>query len=186
MSTTYVAFLRGINVGGKAMISMASLKETFQSLGLESVTTYINSGNVIFRAPAGAHRKLESGIERALDRSYHLPIRVVVRDIQEIADTLAHTPKSWRQPADKKCNVIFLHHHIDTPDITRHFQPKPDIEELQYYPGVLFWSADLRTLTRSNMIRLSASPLYAYMTIRIYNTVLSVYTLMQGLGKDYA
>lgn len=44
----YVALLRGINVGGKNKIEMKQLKETFLRIGLESVVTYINSGNVVF------------------------------------------------------------------------------------------------------------------------------------------
>ena len=44
----YVALLRGINVGGKNKIDMKLLKETFVRIGMESVITYINSGNVIF------------------------------------------------------------------------------------------------------------------------------------------
>ena len=44
----YVAFLRGINVGGKTIVSMAAIKEALVDLGLSDVRTYINSGNVIF------------------------------------------------------------------------------------------------------------------------------------------
>ena len=46
----YVALLRGINVGGKNIVEMARLKQAFEELGFTSVKTYINSGNVIFRA----------------------------------------------------------------------------------------------------------------------------------------
>ena len=46
---TYVALLRGINVGGKNKIAMAELKSLFSSLGFEDVLTYIQSGNVVFQ-----------------------------------------------------------------------------------------------------------------------------------------
>lgn len=46
----YIALLRGINVGGKNMIKMAELKQMFEGLGLSSVQTYIQSGNVLFRS----------------------------------------------------------------------------------------------------------------------------------------
>jgi uncharacterized protein (DUF1697 family) len=180
----YVAFLRGINVGGKTQVSMASLREVFCSLQLEDVATYINSGNVIFRAPSSKQHELEAKIEQALEQAYHLPIRVIVRSLQEMSDLIEHTPSSWEHRADKKCNVIFLHHSIDSPDIVRHFNPKPGIEEIYYRPGVLFWSADTSSLTRSTMIRLSVSSLYKYMTVRIYNTVDKVYALMQTADKQ--
>ena len=44
----YVALLRGVNVGGKNKMEMARLKATFEAAGMKDVTTYINSGNVIF------------------------------------------------------------------------------------------------------------------------------------------
>src|SRR5437588_9213870 len=46
----YVALLRAINVGGRSLIKMADLRALFESLGLASVATYIQTGNVLFRA----------------------------------------------------------------------------------------------------------------------------------------
>ena len=46
----YIALLCGINVGGKNKVSMPVLKEAFEAAGFADVKTYINSGNVIFRA----------------------------------------------------------------------------------------------------------------------------------------
>ncbi len=54
---TYVAFLRGVNVGGKGIVSMAAIKEALVAIGLSDVRTYINSGNVIF---SPEHRGLTS------------------------------------------------------------------------------------------------------------------------------
>lgn len=50
----YVALLRGINVGGHAIVSMAELRKSFAGMGFEDVATYIQSGNVVFSAPGGA------------------------------------------------------------------------------------------------------------------------------------
>jgi uncharacterized protein (DUF1697 family) len=44
----YIALLRGVNVGGKGMVSMTVLKERLTAMGLQDVATYINSGNVLF------------------------------------------------------------------------------------------------------------------------------------------
>ena len=49
---TYVAFLGGVNVGGKGIVSMAAIKEALVALGLSDARTYINSGNVIFAGRA--------------------------------------------------------------------------------------------------------------------------------------
>ena len=62
----FVALLRGVNVGGNNMISMSSLKESFASVGFKQVTTYINSGNIVFKSKEGDSRKLKSKIEQML------------------------------------------------------------------------------------------------------------------------
>ena len=51
---TYVALLRGINVGGRTKVAMADLRKLFGALEAEDVTTYLQSGNVVFRSNAAA------------------------------------------------------------------------------------------------------------------------------------
>ena len=46
--TKYIALLRGINVGGKNIIKMTDLKTAFEGCGFQNVSTYINSGNILF------------------------------------------------------------------------------------------------------------------------------------------
>src|SRR5467141_145093 len=65
---TYVAFLRGVNVGGKGIVSMAAIKEALVALGLSDVRTYINSGNVIFSTRASDAQRLTAWIEKALEQ----------------------------------------------------------------------------------------------------------------------
>ena len=62
--TVFVALLRGVNVGGKNMISMSSLKESFEEMGFGGVVTYINSGNIMFKSKEADARKLERKIEQ--------------------------------------------------------------------------------------------------------------------------
>ena len=67
----YVALLRGINVGGKNIIKMTDLKTCVESLGLENVETYIQSGNVLFRTGEADQVHLESRLEEALSAAFH-------------------------------------------------------------------------------------------------------------------
>lgn len=53
----YLALLRGINVGGANIIPMSALRASFEALGFDDVLTYIQSGNVVFRARRGDPRK---------------------------------------------------------------------------------------------------------------------------------
>jgi len=61
---TYIALLRGINVGGNKMIAMAELRAALAELGFADVRTLLQSGNVVFRAPAQPPEKLERRLEK--------------------------------------------------------------------------------------------------------------------------
>ena len=52
-SKTFVALLRGVNLAGRNKVSMPELRSALESLGLEDVVTYIQSGNVVFRTRGG-------------------------------------------------------------------------------------------------------------------------------------
>ena len=65
----YVAFLRGINVGGKNKIKMETLREVCVKLGFENVKTYINSGNIIFETSQSDDQKLAEQIEEAIEKA---------------------------------------------------------------------------------------------------------------------
>src|SRR5207245_9222351 len=85
------AFLRGINVGGKAIVSMAAIKEALVDLGLSDVRTYINSGNVIFSTRASDTQKLGVKIEKALEERTGMPIMVLVTDhkgLKQLVDAI--------------------------------------------------------------------------------------------------
>ena len=69
---SYVALLRGINVGGKNLIRMPALKACFEAKGFEDVATYIQSGNVLFRAPASPAPELSRRIEKMLAQGVRL------------------------------------------------------------------------------------------------------------------
>ncbi|HEY5667888.1 MAG TPA: DUF1697 domain-containing protein, partial [Candidatus Saccharimonadales bacterium] len=137
----------------------------------------------IFTDGTSDSRQLETTIEAVLNKTFKLPITVIVRSQTEIRDLLEHLPESWSASTSQKCNVIFLRHTIDTPKLLDELAPKPGIEELHYYPGTLLWSAPTSNLTKSNMIKLSLNPKYKAMTVRIVNTVRKIYALMEDASK---
>src|SRR5512138_933352 len=152
--TTFVALLRGVNVGGNNMIAMSSLKASFEKLRLRDVATYINSGNVLFKAAEADARKLEKKLEGMLARDHQLNCRVVVRSFLEMSRLVESLPAAWNGDKRWRYNVIFLRHTIDTEHLVRDLQAKPDIEEVLYRPGALLWSAQVRHITRTAMLRL--------------------------------
>lgn len=179
----YVALLRGVNVGGKNRVKMTTLATGLHQAGLSDVTTYINSGNVIFRYPKDSNEKIEKLIERVIEQIFDLKIKLVVQDINKIEQIVNSIPDSWAHDSTKKCNVIFLHSSIDNPNITQKLVIKPEIEELHYCPGALFWAAKTSDLTKSNMIKLSQHQMYQNMTVRNLNTTQKIYQIMSDLAK---
>ena len=180
----YVALLRGINVGGNNMIKMSALKVSFERLGFKDVSTYINSGNVLFKTNEADPRKVEKTIERMLAAEYRLPCKVVVRSDKEMASLVKKLPKDWTGDKEWRYNVIFLRHTVDAKDIVSHFRPKPEIEKVTYVPGTLLWSARAEDLTRSAMLKLSSHKMFQEMTVRNLNTTKKLNELMQKMSPD--
>jgi uncharacterized protein (DUF1697 family) len=88
---TYIALLRGINVGGHRLIKMADLRAMFEALGVGGVQTYIQSGNVVFQADE-AERPLRECIERQMAATFGFPVVVALRTHDELARAIAACP----------------------------------------------------------------------------------------------
>ena len=180
----FVALLRGVNVGGNNMISMRSLKESFENLGFTDVTTYINSGNIIFKTKENDPRKLERKIEQMLSKDYQLDSKVVLRSLSEMASLVNSLPRTWGGDSNWRYNVIFLRHTIDSKEILTAIQVKSDIEDVLYVPGTLLWSAQVSELNRTNILKLSSRKIYQDMTIRNLNTTKKLYELMKKVDES--
>jgi len=180
----FVALLRGVNVGGNNMISMRALKASFETMGFTQVTTYINSGNIIFKTKESDARKLEKKIERMLSSEYQLESKVVVRSLAEIEKLVKSLPRSWNDDSGWRYNVIFLRHTIDSEKILEEIVVKKEIEEIFYREGTLLWSAQVNELTRSNMVKLPSRKLYQEMTVRNLNTTKKLNELMKKVAEN--
>ena len=179
----YVALLRGVNVGGNSMISMRALKESFETMGSTHVTTYINSGNIIFTTKQNDPRKLETKIEQMLSQEYQLSSKVVVRSLAEMEELVRGLPRSWNGDSSWRYNVIFLRHTIDSEDILAELPANSDIEEVVYRPGTLLWSAQAAQMNQTKMGKLSSRKIFQDMTVRNLNTTKKLYELMKRVDK---
>lgn len=87
----YVAFLRGINVGGNNMISMDKLSRAFESWGFASVRTILASGNVLFET-GRAGEGLAQTIEKNIEKSFGLDGSVILRTVDDIQNMAKADP----------------------------------------------------------------------------------------------
>lgn len=104
----YVALLRGINVGGKNMIKMETLRAMLGALGFENVQSYINSGNVVFETAAVGQVALEQTIHDAIRVQFGFEISVMIRSIEKIRSLVDANPFEGRFENDKDLHVFFL------------------------------------------------------------------------------
>jgi uncharacterized protein (DUF1697 family) len=181
--TVYVALLRGINVGGKNMISMQALKGSFEALGFHDVTTYINSGNVLFRSARRDARELERQIDQMLTREFGIPARTVVRSFREMARLIKTIATTWKPDPAWRYNVVFLRHEIDSESVLADRAIDAEVERVVYCPGTVLWSARVDALTRSTFVKLPALAVYRNMTTRNLNTTTKLFELMQRMEQ---
>jgi uncharacterized protein (DUF1697 family) len=104
----HVALLRGINVGGKNRLPMADLATMFEDAGCRSVTTYIQSGNVLFQASPALARRIPSLIKKAIADGFDYDIPVLTRTAEELRKTLRGNPFIGAGAELERLHVAFL------------------------------------------------------------------------------
>ena len=105
----YIAMLRGINVGGHHRIKMDQLRTSLEALGLVQVKTYIQSGNVVFKAAKISPAALSKKIESQIVAQFGFSASVISRTAEEIAATVENNPLLNRRGIDReKLHVAFL------------------------------------------------------------------------------
>jgi len=169
----YIALLRGINVSGKNKISMPALKIAFEEIGFLDVMTYINSGNVIFSSNIQDKSELIRKSESIIADKFMLSIPVTIVSAKDLSDTLKNAPEWWN--TDNKeiyDNAIFV---ISPTSVEEVFaavgEAKPEYEKVAHHGSVIFWSAPLKTFSKTRWSKIASSSVNNKVTIRNANTV---------------
>jgi uncharacterized protein (DUF1697 family) len=89
---SYVALLRGINVGGKNRVAMADLRQVAIDLGHARVATYIQSGNMVFTSPDTDQAALADALEKEIGRRLGVSPAVVVASRADVEQVIAGNP----------------------------------------------------------------------------------------------
>ncbi len=170
----YIAFLRGVNISGKNKIEMSSLKSEFENNGFQEVSTYLNSGNVSFSTDDESPREK---IEEIIYNKFNLRIPVYVIETDVLSEILTNAPTWWdTEDKDKYHNLIFIL-SSDTPEeiFGRIGQPSEELERIQIYKNVIFWTFDRKFYQKCNWWKRTAlSGIADRLTIRTANTVKKV------------
>jgi len=89
---TYIALLKGVNVGGAKRVPMADLRGLLSGLGYSNVATLLNSGNAVFDSSRGSARGHASAIAQVIERALGLDVPVVVKSARELSAIVAENP----------------------------------------------------------------------------------------------
>ena len=180
----YIALLRGVNVGGKNQVAMAEMKQHLLDFGFTNVQTYINSGNVLFTSEVQKIEILTALIETLITEHFGIKIPVLVIQVTEFADILAHAPSWW--PTDDKeitNNAIFVLPPSTTHDILTTIGPNLVVnEQIAHYKNVLFWSAPRQLVKQTRWAKIANTAINQQVTVRNGNTTVKLLTLAQKSG----
>jgi uncharacterized protein (DUF1697 family) len=178
---SYVALLRGINVGGKNLIKMPALKAAFEAEGFEDVSTYIQSGNVLFSSPERRGGALTDRIEAMLADAFDYVPTVVVRSRTQMRTIVDRAPEGFgSQPTKYRYDVIFLKQPLTAKAAIQEVAMHPEVDQGHTGPGVLYFSRLEARATSSRLNTIVASPIYPSITIRNWNTTTKLLSLMDA------
>lgn len=174
--TTYLLLLRGVNVGGKNIVSMAALKKCLEELGFSNVSTFIASGNVILRSNKSAN-EIQAQVETIIPQTFQLDsklIKVLVLTHQQLRAIIDNRPPGFGEQPDKyHSDAIFLM-DITSADAVQVFNPRDGVDAVWPGDGVVYSQRLSALRTKSRLKDLIASPLYKSMTIRSWNTTIKL------------
>ncbi len=105
---TFVALLRGVNVGKAKRVSMAELRALLFGLGYTGVATLLNSGNAVFRASRGAPAKHSAVIAAAIATKLKVEVPVIVKSASELASIISENPIKTRAEEHPRFLVAFV------------------------------------------------------------------------------
>lgn len=165
----YVALLRGINVSGNRKIEMKKLKQIFEDLGFKNVSTYINSGNVIFESEE-EYKNILNKVEKELEKQFDDKIPVLIKSVNDLKNIAKNIPKDWKNDDIQKTDVTYLFPEIDNEKILDEVPIKKDFIDVRYIKGAIFWNVKRENYNKSHLNKIISHKLYKFMTVRNINT----------------
>ena len=179
-STRFLALLRGINVGGKNVFRKEDLRQCFLDIGFDNVRTFIQSGNILFQADENSIRRLTLCVELGLAKRFSYDAKAVVFSHSKYRAAMETAPKGWGTDETQKHNVLFNLAGLTSKTLFSLLPtPKHEIETLTLGPGVLFWSASKKHLTKTTLMKLPKNRVYKRLTIRNHRTALRLLELLE-------
>jgi uncharacterized protein (DUF1697 family) len=178
---TYIALLRGVNVGGKNIIKMETLKQCFVDMGFSGVKTYIQSGNVIFETQDTDKTKLTETIENQLLKTFSVEIKTAILTADELQEIVEHAPEHFgKEPEKFRYDVWFLFPGITANELIPNIRLREGVDFLQAGENVFYTSRLTSEMNKSYFTKIIGTPMYQNITIRNWNTATKLLKLIQS------
>ncbi len=178
----YIALLRGINISGKNKISMSELKKLLEENNYQNVSTYLNSGNIIFECNIDNKETIMDNIHTLIKTKFLLDITVYITTDKELETILNNSPKWWGS-SNKEIydNLIFIIPPTKYEEVYNTIgSPKEGLEQIEEYNNCIFWSFDLNNYRKSNWwVKTASTDIKDKITIRTANTMRKILEICQ-------
>lgn len=177
-----MALLRGVNVGGNNLIPMSGLRTLCERAGFRKVTTYIQSGNVLFESRLKNPATLSGVLEEALTTGFGCTSLVIIVPQHQLESVVLNAPPGFgAEPAQYRYDVAFLKPPLSAQEVFPTISLKPGVDGAWENNGVLYFNRLTEKASQSHLPKLIANTAYRSMTIRNWNTTSKLYRLMQEL-----
>jgi len=182
----YVAFLRGINVGGHAVIKMADLKVAFEKMRFSDVRTVLASGNVVFASRQNDEKALRVEIASGLKQAFKRDIGVLLRKLEDLESLRLSVPfKEIEVSSGLQLYVTFLSDKAKTPALkTPYATPRKELRILRATATEVFSVVDLgKGLGTPEAMAIIEREFGSNITTRNWNTVLKILTSFPSIDS---
>lgn len=178
----YIALLRGINISGKNKISMPELKKLLEENNYQNVSTYLNSGNIIFECNINNKQTIMNNIHTLIKTKFILDIPVYITTDKELEDILNNSPKWWgSNNKEIYDNLIFIIPPTKYEEVYNTIgSPKEGLAQIEEYNNCIFWSFDLNNYRKSNWwVKTASTNIKDKIIIRTANTMKKILEICQ-------
>ncbi len=160
---------------------MDALKACFEQIGFDYVSTYIQSGNVLFKSLEKNQKSLVEKIEKTLSKQFNYLSQIVLVSSAKLNAIVDHAPKGFGgDPERFRYDVIFLKSPLTDKEAIQQIRVKEGVDTADGGPGVLYFSRRIEKAAHSLLPKLAGMPIYKQMTIRNWNTTTRLLELMNG------
>jgi uncharacterized protein (DUF1697 family) len=138
---TWIALLRGINVGGKNLLPMKQLVSLLEALGCSDVKTYIQSGNAVFRSDEHDATLLSNTISREIKSKHGFQPQIILLTLTEVEKAIAANPFPEVEHEPKTLHLFFLAAPPDDPDLNGLEEARAESERFELLKKVFYLHA---------------------------------------------